>query len=183
MLFTAFKNVGIASLDRCNTHSTRVVAFLIEDFKQEGTVEEVWGRPPEGWVKINCDGAFDVKYGKASVGVICRDGRGMVLDGAAEKKTADEVEVVEAMVVTKGVELSDKNRWENVLMQTNSFIGFSETKKKDSERWKLKPILKRIKRVAKHSKVEMCLEGWIHHSPSSLVFILDNDGLPALPVA
>ncbi|PPR97688.1 hypothetical protein GOBAR_AA22987 [Gossypium barbadense] len=61
-------------------------------------------------VKINCDGMFDVKYSEAGVGVICRDCRGMVLDGAAEKVTADEVEVVEAMAVTKGVQLGVKNR-------------------------------------------------------------------------
>ncbi|MBA0841603.1 hypothetical protein Goarm_004087, partial [Gossypium armourianum] len=62
--------------------------------------------PIARWIKINCDGALDVKNGKADVGVICRDCRGMVLDGATERVIADEAEVVEAMTVTKGVEFA-----------------------------------------------------------------------------
>ncbi|MFQ6670405.1 hypothetical protein Gotur_035337, partial [Gossypium turneri] len=147
--------------------------------KLEGSVVEVWGKPPVGWVKKNCDGALDVKHGVAGVGVICRD--------------------------CNGVELAVNNRLKEVILETDSLIVFSETKKKDFERrWKLKPILKRfdilkdqlhkfliqrIRRdankaadwVTKHAKVEMCLEGWINHQPSSLVFILNNDGLPTPP--
>ncbi|PPD71666.1 hypothetical protein GOBAR_DD31436 [Gossypium barbadense] len=146
--------------------------------KQEGVVEEVWGRPPEEWVKINCGGTFDVKNGKASVGVICRDYRGMVLDGAAEKVIADEAKVVEARAITKGIKLAVKNRWENVLQETNS---------SSVNNFLILRIRRDIKKaadwVAKHGKVEIYFEGWIHHLPSSLVFILGKDGLSSLPIA
>ncbi|XP_062232870.1 uncharacterized protein LOC133930222 [Phragmites australis] len=42
----------------------------------------VWRPPPEGWAKINVDGAFRPESGEASVGIIARDCRGLVLYSA-----------------------------------------------------------------------------------------------------
>jgi hypothetical protein len=38
-----------------------------------------WTKPPQGWVKINVDGAFDAGSNRAGIGVIIRDENGAVL--------------------------------------------------------------------------------------------------------
>ena len=51
--------------------------------------EEEWKRPREGWMKVNCDGAFDNgKEGKrknAGIGAVIRAENGKVVTGIAKK--------------------------------------------------------------------------------------------------
>ncbi|KAH1115078.1 hypothetical protein J1N35_008456 [Gossypium stocksii] len=111
----------------------------------------------------------------------------MVLDGAAEKVIANEVEIVEALAITNGVELAVDNRWEKAILETDSLIVFSETKKKDFERrWKLKPILKRfdiLKDQLHKFLIQRIRKDANKAADKSLVFILNKDGLPTPSVA
>jgi hypothetical protein len=51
----------------------------VPDCQWKGRVGDVWKAPPEYWAKINVDAAFDPTSGRASIGVIVRDCRGLTL--------------------------------------------------------------------------------------------------------
>lgn len=58
-------------LRSCRTNKTG----LRRQFKQ-------WTPPPQGWLKVNFDGAFDYLSGCGGLGVIIRDAQAVVIGGA-----------------------------------------------------------------------------------------------------
>ena len=96
-----------------------------------------------------------------------------------------------------------------VVFETNSEVIYKEvTKRKDFSNWKINPVLHDVKEMAleieelkwikvkwganlaadwvalwlaNQFKKRMCISNWVNSLPSSLVFILDKDGLPVPP--
>jgi ribonuclease HI len=66
-----------------------------------------WSAPPEGWAKINVDGAFLTESGDAAIGVVARDCRGLVLytchERISQRRCATEVE---AHAVLEGIKIA-----------------------------------------------------------------------------
>lgn len=56
-----------------------------------------WKPPPEGWVKLNVDGAFSAAIGAASIGVIVRDWKGEILSAWRVINHGVEAEEIEAL--------------------------------------------------------------------------------------
>jgi hypothetical protein len=55
-----------------------VVCLHTKGVRNNLRVTASWKRPAEGWVKLNTDGAFDVKYWLGSVAAVVRDHHGQV---------------------------------------------------------------------------------------------------------
>ena len=69
-------------------------------------------RPEEGWMKVNCDGAFSTKEEgnrreEAGIGVVVRDGNGRVVTGVARKMRLKSGLESEAATLREGVFLAE----------------------------------------------------------------------------
>ena len=47
-----------------------------------------WEPPKEGWIKVNCDEAFDPNTKEAGAGVIARNSEGVVVGGSSSSYSA-----------------------------------------------------------------------------------------------
>ncbi|GJN03183.1 hypothetical protein PR202_ga20593 [Eleusine coracana subsp. coracana] len=66
-----------------------------------------WIPPPQGWVKINVDGAFSTESCKGGIEVVIRDSEGQVLLSSWRVIfKADSAEEVEALACKEGVQLA-----------------------------------------------------------------------------
>ncbi|OMO54309.1 hypothetical protein COLO4_36530 [Corchorus olitorius] len=43
--------------------------------------ERQWEAPEEGWTKLNCDGAIDLKTCSAGIWIVARNGKGIMIGG------------------------------------------------------------------------------------------------------
>jgi hypothetical protein len=65
-----------------------------------------WSAPPEGWIKVNCDGSFTARSKTAGAGAVARDHLGAVLFAAcAPVENCDDAEEAEARAALMRVEL------------------------------------------------------------------------------
>lgn len=46
--------------------------------------EQLWSKPADGWVKVNSDGSYCSKSGKAGIGFVVRDQNGYVLEAVGK---------------------------------------------------------------------------------------------------
>ena len=182
-------------------------ANKVKNGESINVIEEEWKRPREGWLKVNCDGAFDngneVRGKDAGIGVVIRDENGRVVTGVAKKVIVNSSIEAEAAALGEGVMLAESMGILKAVFETDSEILYRELKKGNGEGiWKVKPFIVdilekkasfeeiqfcRIKRsannaadwLAKQVKKGMCLTNWVFMPPFSLVHILSRDGLPA----
>ncbi|OEL12620.1 hypothetical protein BAE44_0026364 [Dichanthelium oligosanthes] len=75
--------------------------------RNEGKEKKKWIAPPEGWVKLDIDAAFQLSTGEASRGAIIRDHTGKVLLSAwALNQRCATVEEAEAEACFEGIQLA-----------------------------------------------------------------------------
>ncbi|XVE77715.1 hypothetical protein DITRI_Ditri13aG0085300 [Diplodiscus trichospermus] len=116
--------------------------------------EDFWSAPPRDWIKINCDGSFLPTNGNASIGVVIQDHHGRLIDGLNREIKAESALVAEAWAVLEGINLAvEKSRKAN-----------------SAADW-----------VASQTITRKCCQDWVSRPPSSLVHILNKDGLLAPP--
>ena len=63
---------------------------------------ERWIKPEEGWLKVKCDGALDLKTKIAGSGVIVRDWNETVVDGICRKRLADSALMTKTLALKDG---------------------------------------------------------------------------------
>ncbi|XP_059442086.1 uncharacterized protein LOC132174450 [Corylus avellana] len=69
-------------------------------------VQHQWKKPPEGWFKVNCDAALDLRNGRIGLGVLVRDHEGQVKAARSVTKSGFlEPTAAEAMALFEGVRL------------------------------------------------------------------------------
>ena len=69
----------------------------------KGQVLERWSKLEVGWLKVNCDGALDLKTKVAGAGVIVRDCNGVGVDGMCRKRMANNPLMAETLVLREGI--------------------------------------------------------------------------------
>lgn len=79
-------------------------------------------RPTRGAVKINCDAAWNSLTGEGGIGVIARDHEGRVLGGAHSSERSASIVTIEASAVYEGVKLATENRWESVVIESDTKV-------------------------------------------------------------
>lgn len=168
--------------------------------------EVKWCAPDPDEIKINCDGACDSESKQAGIGVIARNYTGQVMSGSSLPTLSNSALIVEASAALEGLRLAKSLDFQNVVLEVDSeqLIFSVKNQKKDSF-WEIYPLLKEIRRLqgqfkncswnlvkrganaaadwlARQAKMRMDLGDWVLCPPSSLVRVLKNDGLPALPM-
>ncbi|XP_028803709.1 uncharacterized protein LOC114758781 [Neltuma alba] len=76
-----------------------------------------WRKPHFGRVKLNYDGAYYRKTGKAGIGIICRDSYGLFLRGWSKAVVASSALHAEILALTKAISLSEEWGLSNVILE------------------------------------------------------------------
>ncbi|KAM1315433.1 hypothetical protein ACFX2F_019187 [Malus domestica] len=112
--------------------------------------------------------------GKATLAAVLRDHNGQFV--AAHKLSIGALSVVfaEAMALLKGCKLAAELGFRWIVAESDSLEGC---------RWSWVPRLdnQSADRLASRTNLEMCGKTWDRRPPSSLVHILNKDGLPCPP--
>ncbi|KAM2419686.1 hypothetical protein ACFXTH_026239 [Malus domestica] len=112
--------------------------------------------------------------GKATLVAVLRDHNGQFVAAHKLSIGAPSVVFAEAMAMLKGYELAAAMGFRWIVAESDSLEGCC---------WSWVPRLanQSADRLASRSNVEMCGNIWVRRPPSSLVHILNKDGLPCPP--
>ncbi|CAK9159868.1 unnamed protein product [Ilex paraguariensis] len=104
-----------------------VVEIHSKQDTQERTVgtnntESQWHPPPNGWVKLNCDGSYEEKRRKGAYGVVIRDHSGVFLKGEGRTMTATSALTTQAIAVRKACGLVLKEEYNAAVIELDSML-------------------------------------------------------------
>nr|XP_028962160.1 uncharacterized protein LOC103417751 [Malus domestica] len=164
-----------------------------------------WCPPPYSFIKINVDASWSPVDGKACLAAVLRDHVGQFVAAHKIAVAVQSALFAEAMAMLRGCELAAKLGFQRVITESDSLEVVSSLRGDISKgRWEVFPILQNILSVgvsfqdcrwswvprlanqaadllASRKNMEMCDHFWDRRPPSSLVHILDKDGLPCPP--
>ena len=168
--------------------------------------KEQWKPPKFDWIKINYDGACIVQNKSVVCGVVARNKEGKVLAGMGKWFETNEAEVAEAMAIKQSVKLVMEKGYQKVVIESHAKNLVDGINGKEWRSfWKTAPIVKNIKEylrnirevkldfvtrnantvghwITQRTVKRMCPLVWVFQPPSSFVYVLSNDGLPAPPL-
>ena len=168
-------------------------------------MKNVWKRPANGSLKVNCDGALDLSSFDAGSGVVVRDCNRKVMDGCNRKFVCDFALVVETTALKDGIKFGLERKLQNVTFEIDSKVLHKMLSKEWNDMdWKvilLVADVKQMLRMTPDCKIEvvgrnvnmatdwvatqtskgMCQSGWSRSLPFSLVEILNKNELLAPP--
>ncbi|OMP07814.1 hypothetical protein COLO4_07023 [Corchorus olitorius] len=165
--------------------------------RPQRTNQQAWRPPQRGFIKLNCDVAFDSSSGDTGIAVVCRDHNGELVDGASFFTQANSVDVAEALAVRLATRLACRRGWRNVIFESDNkdLVGrLCSTSKKD--RWYTRTIELDIASltcffdsfsfsfvhrsanraadwVAKNTRKRCCPVDWMYSPPADLVGFLN----------
>jgi len=158
-----------------------------------------WTTPPEGWAKINVDGAFLPESGDAAIGVVARDCRGLVLytghERISRRRCATEVE---AHAVLEGIKIARDLVQMPIILESDNAVIIEALKKpvKNRAAWSstIDEIVcishnlegvqwHHVKRVDNRVAHELCQMGmrsmqravWTLRAPPGVAELIDQD--------
>ncbi|XP_070677505.1 uncharacterized protein [Malus domestica] len=164
-----------------------------------------WSPPPSPFLKINVDASWSCSSLSGFVGVVVRDAFGQFKAAARYAISSPSVAVAEALALLRGCELGSSLGFQSVIMESDSRESIDWLSGVgDNGSWEAFPVLTRVKVVSaafqscRWSWVSRTANGaadciasrvfpemgswvWIDRPPSSLVFVLNKDGLPCPP--
>ena len=120
-----------------------------EEVKEDRGGRE-WKRPAEGWVKINCDGAFKIKQGSVTenevgIGVVIRNKNREMVAGITKKVLIGSSIEAEAVALREGVWLAAERKMDRIMLETDSEILYKEiTGRRKIGCWKIKSYIEDI---------------------------------------
>ncbi|KAK5783490.1 hypothetical protein PVK06_037999 [Gossypium arboreum] len=96
--------------------------------------------PPFNTIKINCDASF---MGVSNV-AIARSSNGDVIDGTKAQARSLNVFVTETLAIRSGFLLIYRNRWQNVIIESDSFKTIKMIREKMRILWEVSTIIRDI---------------------------------------
>ncbi|KAI5346148.1 hypothetical protein L3X38_014027 [Prunus dulcis] len=169
------------------------------------TLDEVWSPPPATWSKLNVDASWTISHPNAGLGGVIRNSSGVFMGGFAACKIANSVLEAEAHAALAGLSLAAEMGLANVVIESDSQVLVNCVRGKIPKGiWSIYPILSAIRSccnnfiscdwrwisrrankaadaVAAIAWRTKCDKVWLNRPPSSLVFVLQSDGLPCPP--
>lgn len=164
-----------------------------------------WIPPPSPFYKINVDASWSRSSLSGFAGVVIRDAFGQFKAVARYAFSSSSVAVAEANALLRGCELGSSLGCHSVIVESDSRESIDWLSGVgDKGSWEAYPVLSRVKLVSaafqfcRWSWVSRSANGaadylasrdfpevgsrvWIDRPPSSLVFVLNKDGLPCPP--
>ncbi|KAL6269322.1 hypothetical protein ACE6H2_026233 [Prunus campanulata] len=164
-----------------------------------------WLPPHQATLKLNVDATWDKKSLIAGLGAVIRDEHGNFIRGAGKVSLASSPIEAEAHAALHGLVVASELGIVHLECESDSKELIQSVKGNIQKgRWTIYPILVALKEkcrrfgscswkwiprkankaadaAAIEAKRKMCDEVWISRPPSSLVFVLQSDGLPCPP--
>ncbi|KAM1574196.1 hypothetical protein TB2_043974 [Malus domestica] len=161
-----------------------------------------WSPPPLHFFKVNVDASWSSSSSSGFVGVVIRADGGNFVAARREPISASSVASAEALALVKGCELATGLGLGCIIVESDSKDSISAlTTTLEMGRWEAFLTLAVAKRLggsfqdcrwtwvprsanqaadllASRTCTEMCNFCWVNRPPSSLVHVLDKDGLP-----
>ncbi|CAN6722131.1 unnamed protein product [Malus baccata var. baccata] len=158
--------------------------------------------PISPFYKINVDASWSQASKMGFVGVVMRATGGGFVAAARYAIMSPNIVAAEAFVLLRGCELSTSLGCSSVILESDSRESISCLSSSiDSGSWEAFPILARVKQLCEAFKIcrwswvprsansatdflasvgcpEMCDRVWVAKPPSSMVHVLNKDGLP-----
>ncbi|XP_050136220.1 uncharacterized protein LOC126611961 [Malus sylvestris] len=162
----------------------------------------LWFPPPPHFTKINVDASWSKMLCSGFVGVVLRDAEAHFIAAARYHIRAPCAAAVEAMALLRGCELGATLGFYEVILESDSSEAISCLSNSiENGSWEAVPTLTRVKLLGEAFQncrwswvprsanmaadaltsrdcAELCDVVWVDRPPSSLVFVLNNDGLP-----
>ncbi|KAM1552765.1 hypothetical protein ACFX1Z_005725 [Malus domestica] len=179
-----------------------VPALVSSDALPQVGQEVRWFPPPLHFFKVNVDASWSSSSSSGFVGVVIRADGGNFVAARREPISASSVAFAEALALVKGCELVAVLGLGCIIVESDSKDSISAlTASLETGRWEAFPTLAVAKRLGKSFQdcrwtwvprsanqagdllasrtcTEMCNFCWVNRPPSSLVHVLDKDGLP-----
>ncbi|CAN6715777.1 unnamed protein product [Malus baccata var. baccata] len=164
-----------------------------------------WIPPTSPFIKINVDASWSKESKMGFVGVVLRAEGGSFVAAARYAILSPNVAAAEAFALLRGCELGSSLGCSSVILESDSRESIScLSGALDSGSWEAFPILARVKHLSEAFQFcrwswvprsanssadflasvgcpEMSDRVWVNRPPSSLVHVLNNDGLPSPP--
>ncbi|XP_008362056.2 uncharacterized protein [Malus domestica] len=164
-----------------------------------------WIPPTSPFFKINVDASWSQGSKSGFVGVVMRAEGGSFVAAARYAILSPSVAAAEACALLRGCELGSALGCSSVILESDSRESIScLSGNLDSGSWEAFPILARVKQLSEAFQFcrwswvprlansladflasvgcpEMCDRVWVDRPPSSLVHVLNKDGLPCPP--
>jgi hypothetical protein len=86
------------------------------------TIFIAWQCPPEGWIKLNCDGAYKRSINLVGHGDLLRDSDGRWLKGYARKIGMCDTLHVEMWRMFFGIDLTRRQRVNHLILENNFIV-------------------------------------------------------------
>ncbi|KAM2140635.1 hypothetical protein ACFX1Q_007016 [Malus domestica] len=151
-------------------------SFISRSIIDSSRLDPRWCCPITLYIKINVDASWSPVSGRTNLAAVLRDHEGQFLAAHKLSIVAPSVVFVEAMAVLKGCELAAKLGLGWVVAESDSLKVVSSLNGDISNgSWETTDFL------ASRQNMEMCGNCWVRRPPSSLIHILNKDGLPCPP--
>ncbi|KAM2351363.1 hypothetical protein ACFXTH_006190 [Malus domestica] len=151
-------------------------SFISRSIIDSSRPDPRWCCPIAIYIKINVDASWSPVSGRTNLAAVLRDHEGQFVAAHKLSIVASSVVFVEAMAVLKGCELAAKLGLGWVVAESDSLKVVSSLNGDISNgSWETAYFL------ASRQNMEMCGNCWVRRPPSSLIHILNKDGLPCPP--
>ncbi|KAM1798595.1 hypothetical protein ACFX12_032647 [Malus domestica] len=135
-----------------------------------------WSPPSVPFIKVNVDASWCQMDGMARLAAVLRDHNGLFVAARKWSIGAPSVVFAEALAMLKGCELAAELGFRWIVAELDSLEVVSSLKGDIAQgSWESADHL------ASRSNLKMCGITWVRRPPSSLVHILNKDGLPCPP--
>ncbi|XP_062005742.1 uncharacterized protein LOC133722901 [Rosa rugosa] len=95
-------------------------SHLVTTQSTSGMIRPGWSPPSSGWLKANCDGAFDLLSKSGGIGVVIRDALGDIVGGTCIKVTSvASPEAIEAMACSAACSLAVQYHLSPIIFETD----------------------------------------------------------------
>ncbi|KAM2750524.1 hypothetical protein EV2_029295 [Malus domestica] len=128
------------------------------------------------FVKVHVDASWSRLNNSRFVAVVAQDARGEFIAAARYHISASCVAMAEALALLCGCELANGN-WEAFPILANAW-DLGETFQNCRWSWVPRSANMAADSLASFCNLEMCNVVWVNRPPSSLIFVLNNDGIP-----
>nr|XP_008382768.2 uncharacterized protein LOC103445527 [Malus domestica] len=179
------------------------IGRLVDPARQ--VLDPRWIPPTSPFIKINVDASWSKESKMGFVGVVLRADGGSFVVAARYVILSPNVAAAEACALLRGCELGSALGCSSVILESDSRESIScLSGSLDSGSWEAFPILVRVKQLCEAFQFcrwswvprsanssadflasvgcpEMCDRVWVNRPPSSLVHVLNKDGLPCPP--
>ncbi|XP_042950144.1 uncharacterized protein LOC122282259 [Carya illinoinensis] len=118
----------------------------------------LWSPPPEGFLKLNIDGALFFDQKKAGIGAVLRDGRGEVILAASKMECyIEEPETIELVAILRGLQLCIQSGISKLVVESDCKLLVEILQQEpQQDASQLGNLTSEVKRLMSHFEVCLC---------------------------